>query len=153
MNRDVRWIVTVPIVSSVVVALLVLLEQPCIAWWRSVILVLGWAYVVPVLGGLAGRWLVLKSGELGQVARRATKALAGMCIVLILFVTYFATALPTLGKAGVAIRGLGRWEVLALLLGIGIVTALPDGRRVERWARYRRGTPGSGTCGGGSPDG
>lgn len=152
MNRDVRRIMTMPIVSSVAVALLVLLEQPPIVWWRSVILVVGWAYLLPVVGGLAGRRLVLKAGELGQAVRRATRALVGMCIVFTLFVTYFAISLPTLREAGIAIKGMARWEVVALLLGIGVVTALPDGRTVGRWARCRRGTPGSGACGGGSPD-
>lgn len=151
MKRDVRQILTVPIVGSVVVALLVLLERPSIVWWRSVTLVVGWAYLLPVLGALVGRRLVLKAGQLGQAARRATRALVGMCIVFTLFVTYFAISLPTLAEVGVAIRGMARWEVMALLLGIGFVSALPDGRTLERWARCRRGTPGSGTCGGGPP--
>ncbi|MFO8034208.1 MAG: hypothetical protein R6U88_03450 [Candidatus Bipolaricaulota bacterium] len=142
MSKDVRRILTVALLGPLLVAPLLVLEQvlgrPGLEWWRYPALAIGWAYLVPVLACLGGRWLVVKAARAGRTTRLAARALSGMAIISAVVVSYFLITEPSWADAARRISRMVRWEVFGMLAGVGLVYAIPDGRRLEAWVRERR---------------
>ncbi len=135
MRKDTLRVLAVCLLGPALVTPMALLGQPGLAWWRYLALVVGWAYLIPVSGVLLKRWMANKCADRARLSRLAVRSCVVTLTVFTLLVTFFVISEPSLENAREQIIKLIRWEVAALLLSIGLISAIPDGRRAEAWLR------------------
>ncbi len=138
LSQGVRRILTVPLLGPVVLTPLMVLGRPGLAWWRYLAFSVGCAYVLLVLGGLAGRWLAARAARRSLAASYAVRGLVRMVLIAAFVVLLFVLSEPSWNEARGQLRSMVRWELIALLVGMGLVHAIPNGRRLEAWVQRRR---------------
>ncbi len=121
MSYDIRYILKVCLVPPPLVALLMVLGSPGLAWWRYLVVSVGISYFLLALGAVTRLWLERKAASRTVLAGRTLRAVLTMCLVAVMFCSYALTKAQTLHDGLRRLSTHARWEFAALLLFIGLL--------------------------------
>ncbi len=131
MAMRVRRTMLLGLIGPLVLTPLVVFGYQGRDWWRHVSVIIGGGYLIPVLGTLAGWRLTELARKAGQSVVFPVRALVGMALTCGLSFLLLVTSSSSLNAAWARLSAFLRFEVLAALIVIGLLYALP----CIRWGR------------------